>query len=533
MFIGILLILALIFLRSKDDLQKFQQNSYRIKRYSKWLMSKNHSFFKPHEWLYVIGALLFLYANAIYFKVLGLFLIILDYYFFWLIKTATRSKLKLNITARVKRMMFTNILILILLFVGWFYSVDSVKIILGTLIAGLYLGSFLLTMMSNLINMPIETQINNYYYKDAQKIMAKNPNLTVIGITGSYGKTSTKNVLYQILSKDFNVLMTPESFNTKMGLTRTIRTYLKPTHQILIAEMGAKEIGDIKELCDFVHPKMGIITSIGPQHLETFKTLENVISTKGELFKHLLPNGTAFVNIDDEHIMKLPKRDDLKYVHFSTNIEFEKLMPLPDYAIEDVHLSSKGSSFTLAHIPSKKKVRLNTKLLGRHNLANIVSGVAVALELGVAMERLNTLIVDIRPIEHRLSYRRVNDTYTLLDDAFNSNPIGSKMALEVLERFEGHSKIIITPGMIELGSESYALNKKLGEQISKVCDFTILVGRKQTKPIQEGLIENKYPSSKLYIASDLSDALRKLDEIVSKDDVVLIENDLPDTFNEI
>ncbi|GAU75760.1 UDP-N-acetylmuramoyl-tripeptide--D-alanyl-D-alanine ligase [Fusibacter sp. 3D3] len=533
MFIGILLILVLIFLRSKDDLQKFQQNSYRIKRYSKWLMSKHNSFLRPHEWLYVLGAILLLYTNAFYFKILGLLLILLDYYFFWLIKTATKTKLKLNMTARVKRMMFTNGLLLSLLFAIWFYASDSAKTLVSTLIAVLYLGSFLLTMISNLINMPIETQINNYFFADAQKIMAKNPNLTVIGITGSYGKTSTKNVLYQMLSKDFNVLMTPESFNTKMGLTRTIRTYLKPTHQILIAEMGAKEIGDIKELCDFVHPKMGIITSIGPQHLETFKTLENVIATKGELFECLLPNGTAFVNVDDENILKLPKREDLKYVHFSTNTDYKALIPLPDYAIEDVHLSGKGSSFTLVHIPSKKKVRLNTKLLGRHNLANIVSGVAVALELGVSMERLNTLIVDINPIEHRLSYRRVNDTYTLLDDAFNANPIGSKMALEVLDRFEGNSKIIITPGMVELGSASFTLNKQLGEQISRVCDFTILVGKKQTEPIQEGLKENHYPSSKLYIASDLSDAFRKRDEIIAKDDVVLIENDLPDTFNEI
>ncbi len=533
MFIGILLIIILIYLRSIDDLQKFQQNSYRIKRYSKWLHSKNNAFFKPHEWLFVIGAFLIIYPDAFLIKLLGSLLILLDYYFFWLIKTATKTKLKLNITSRVKRLMFTNGLVLALLFFAWLQSSNTINLILAVLIAFLYLGSFLITMLSNIINMPIEAQINQYYYKDAQKIMAKNPNLTVIGITGSYGKTSTKNVLYQMLSKDFNVLMTPESFNTKMGLTRTIRTYLKPTHQILIAEMGAKEVGDIKELCDFVHPTMGIITSIGPQHLETFKTLENVISTKGELFKCLPPGGTAFINLDDENILKLPKRGDLNYIHFTANSTFDHLKVSADYVIEDIHLSGKGSSFTLAHTPSKKKVRLNTKLLGRHNLSNIISGVAVALELGVPMDRLNTLILDIKPVEHRLSYRRVNDTYTLLDDAFNSNPIGSKMALEVLDRFEGQSKIIITPGMIELGSESYHLNKQFGEHISRVCDFVILVGRKQTEPIQDGLSACNYPASQIYVASNLSDALRKLDEIISKDDVVLIENDLPDTFNEI
>ncbi len=132
---------------------------------------------------------------------------------------------------------------------------------------------------------------------DARRIVQSMRNLLVIGITGSYGKTSVKHFLHTVLAQQFNVLMTPESFNTPMGVTRTVRSSLSPTHDIFIAEMGAKQTGDIKELCDLAQPKMGIITSIGPQHLETFKTLENVQATKFELVESLPADGTAFFEL--------------------------------------------------------------------------------------------------------------------------------------------------------------------------------------------------------------------------------------------
>jgi UDP-N-acetylmuramoyl-tripeptide--D-alanyl-D-alanine ligase len=384
-------------------------------------------------------------------------------------------------------------------------------------------------VLANTLNKPIENAINNYYYKDAQKCLAKNPNLIVIGITGSYGKTSTKNVLYTMLSKDFNVLMTPESFNTKMGLTRTIREHLKPTHQILIAEMGAKEVGDIKELCEFVSPKYGVITSIGPQHLDTFKTFENIVSTKGELFRYLQPGGVAFVNTDDVNVSNIKLREDVTAVKYSVN---DNLELSPDYYIEATTIGNTGSSFTLVQRKTGKKIRLNTKLLGKHNLSNVLAGLSIALTLGVSFERLSVMTGDLRPVEHRLSTRRVNDTYTILDDAFNSNPVGSKMALEVLKQFEGNKKIIITPGMVELGDQFYALNKQFGEHIADACDFVILIGKKQTSPIQDGLAEKHYPEKQIFIAGNIMEGFKKLYEIVSFNDVVLIENDLPDTYNE-
>jgi UDP-N-acetylmuramoyl-tripeptide--D-alanyl-D-alanine ligase len=525
-----MLVIIFTWLKTHTDVHRFQLIGYFNGHYLKWVSEDIRRLVKPHETLYVIGILLVFLSGVTWVQLLGLLLIAIDFYFFHLIKTAYPQKKKLVYTPRVKRLLVTDLVLVVLLGLAIGFMPSPLNMV-GALLV--YIFSFLWLILSNIINKPIESAINNYYYNDAKRLLAKNPNMTVIGITGSYGKTSTKNVLYAMLSKDFNVLMTPESFNTKMGLTRTIREGLKPTHQIFIAEMGAKVVGEIRELVEFVHPTMGIITSIGPQHLETFKTFENIVSTKGEMFKYLEPNGTAFVNVSDPNIVSLPKRDDLSYIYFSAQAELpETLKITPDYMIESIAINNSGSSFTLVHTPTGKKVRLGTGLLGRHNLSNVVAGAAMALSLGVPMERLPALTADLKPVEHRLSYRRVNDFYTILDDAFNSNPVGSKMALEVLGQFEGNKKIVITPGMIELGDRHFELNKAFGESIADVCDFVILVGQNQTKPIQDGLTAKHYDENKLYIAKNISDAFAKLSEIIELDDVVLLENDLPDTFNE-
>jgi len=523
-FIILIINFILITCRSQDDLHKFQQNSYRSKRYLKWKFQNKERLFRPHEVFYIFGAALAYFSHMPLLKILGLLLMIVDYYFFWLIKTAYPVKKGLVYTSRIKRMCVTNTLLMVLtLILVDLFSLPAFYISL------VYLISFTYTLLSNIINAPIEKIINALYYRDAQKKLSDNSQLKIIGITGSYGKTSTKNVIATMLSKDFNVLMTPESFNTKMGITRTIREQLKPIHQVFIVEMGAKERGDIKELCDFVHPHMGLITSIGPQHLDTFKTLETIIATKGELFHALPKGGTAFVNADDENIIQLPKKEGVLYRSYTIDGNQNQKI---DYCIEDISVTDTGSSFTLFQLSTGKKVRLSTKLLGRHNLSNILSGIAIALELGISIDRLDVLVKSVEPIDHRLSTRRVNDHYTILDDAYNSNPVSSKMALEVLDSFKGNHKLIITPGMIELADAQYSYNFAFGEAIASICDHVILVGKQQTKAIFEGLISKGYNVSKITVVKSVHEAFTVLNSIVAADDVVLIENDLPDSFNE-
>ena len=524
--LGLCLIIAVTWMRTFSDVHKFQQYGYYTNQYLDAVKKTKGKLVKPYDVLYFLGVLLIFLSDSVWLRFLGLVFLGVHLYFYRLIVRAYPAKKKCVYTPRVKRMLTTSAALLLILSTLAYIAPTWIMAFFGLIV---YPLSFFVLYLANLFNKPIENAINQYYYQDALKILGKNPNLIVIGVTGSYGKTSTKNVLYTMLSKDFNVLMTPESFNTKMGLTRTIREHLKPTHQILIAEMGAKEVGDIKELCEFVHPTYGVITSIGPAHLDTFKSFENIISTKGELFKYLKPGGTAFVNLDDENIRNIVLREDVHAIKYSVSGALELS---PDYYIEATTIGSNGSSFTLVQNKTGKKIRLSTKLLGKHNLANVLAGLSIAISLGVSFDRLGAMTADLKPVTHRLSTRRVNDQYTVLDDAFNSNPIGSKMALEVLKNFEGNKKIIMTPGMIELGDQAYTLNKLFGEAIADACDYVILVGKKQTEPIQDGLNVKSYPSNKVYIASNLNDGFRKINEIVALGDVVLIENDLPDTFNE-
>ena len=206
---------------------------------------------------------------------------------FYNIKTSRelqkRSIKKLVFTSRIKRLYVTGVLLFALLIA--FAVLTKAGFLNRLFISAVLLLSYvtpLLTLALWGIMVPVEKRIAKYYVDDAKKILASIPKLKVIGITGSYGKTTTKFILTRILSEKFNVVCTPQSFNTPMGVVRTVRTMLKPQTEIFVCEMGAKQNGDIKEICDIANPHYGLITSVGPQHLESFKTVDNVFSTKFE-----------------------------------------------------------------------------------------------------------------------------------------------------------------------------------------------------------------------------------------------------------
>lgn len=376
--------------------------------------------------------------------------------------------------------------------------------------------------MANFVLKPIENKINKWFYKDAQRILKQMPELIIIGITGSYGKTSTKHFLHRILSEKYNVLMTPGSFNTTMGVIRTIREYLKPTHQIFIVEMGAKQIGDIKEICDLVKPQYGILTAVGEQHLDTFKTIENVQKTKFELINSLPQNGIAILNADYEYIIN-KKVNNCNTQYYSTqSTQFE-------YNLANIKYNKKGATFNI--LKNETVVgEFETKLLGDYNLSNILASVIIAKELNVELDRISYAIKKLTPVQHRMEIKRNNNGITIIDDAFNSNPIGAKMALNVLKNIEGARKIIITPGMIELADKQDFYNQIFGKQISEVCDYVVLVGKKITQPIYEGIIETGYKTENIYIAQNFKDATQHIGSFIKSGDVILYENDLPDTY---
>jgi len=217
------------------------------------------------------------------------------------------AKKPLVYTARVKRMIVTSLVLFAAMYGVSVYCLTTDRKNLAFLVLGLINAlAPIIILLSNLINKPMEKGINARYTHEAKKMLAACPELETIGITGSYGKTGVKFYLYTILRAWTDTLVTPESYNTPMGIVKTVRGSLKPIHKIFLCEMGAKWVGDIKELCDIVHPKHGIITALGDQHLESFGSSDNIIKTKYELCDSLPENGRLYVNSEPHSRSKRP-----------------------------------------------------------------------------------------------------------------------------------------------------------------------------------------------------------------------------------
>lgn len=406
------------------------------------------------------------------------------------------------------------------------YIFPMILIILILLYFGLYLLRAMMLQLSNEIIGPLEERVNMGFYKEAQRKIKSREDLTVVGVTGSFGKTSTKFILGTILSEKFSVLNTPESYNTPMGLSKVINNNLNENHEIFIAELGARNIGDIKEVAELVSPKIGIITSIGPTHLETFKNIDNIAKTKYELIEELPTDGIAIFNYDNEHIKKVADKTFKEKILYGMD-DIEEL----DLYAKDIEVSEFGSSFTVED-REENSIRCSTKLLGKHNIYNILAGVAVAKSLGMTMEEIKEGISKIEPIAHRLNIINPGTGIIIIDDAFNSNPIGARAALEVLSQFKEGRKIIVTPGMVELGAMEESANRELGENIGKVCDYAILIGVNRTKPIYEGLMEVNYNEDNIFVVNSLEEATGIIQKIAKPKDIILFENDLPDNYSE-
>lgn len=433
------------------------------------------------------------------------------------VKRPQKAKKPLVYTKRVQRMLICEVLITAIVFV---FS-TLYKGLNGALFAAvaLYLLSPVLMIAANFINKPIEKGVNRHFINDAKRILKECPDLTVVGITGSYGKTSMKFYLNTLLKAKYNVLMTPESYNTPMGVVMTIRGSLKATHEIFICEMGAKKVGEIKEICDIVNPKHGIITSIGPQHLETFKTLENVKSTKFELCDALPEDGMLFLNGDDENVIGYNNRKNA--ITYS--------MKNGDYTAFDISVSEKGTSFSVK-APDGDVGNFTTKLIGTHNVLNITGAIAAAHFLGVTMKELKAQVRKLECVPHRLQLLDKGNAL-VIDDAYNSNPSGTKAALDTLSLITGF-KILVTPGMVELGEKQDECNFEFGRNAAKVCDYVILVGKRQTESIKRGLEKENYPEEKTFVADDISEALTKAYFVNTHEQkrIILLENDLPDNY---
>ena len=398
----------------------------------------------------------------------------------------------------------------------------------GALLIGLSSASLMTPLIAagaNLLLWPAEESLRRYYLRDAaRRLRAYGP--TVVAVAGSYGKTSTKEFLGSLLATRWRVLKPPGSYNTPMGLSRVIREQLAPSHELLVAELGDYRPGDIRFLCGLLRPRIGVLTTIGPEHLERFKTLERVVETKAELMEALPPHGIAIVNQDDPLVRALGERAAARGLRV---VRYGQDEPGAQVTARDVQTTSDGLAFRVA-AKGHGEADFRVGVLGRHNVANVLAATAAALELGMSLADVASAAERIGPVEHRLQPVRGEGGVLVIDDAFNSNPRGAAEALDVLAELDGGRRVLVTPGIVELAEREFDENRKLGRKAAAVCDEVILVGQERAAPILAGLWDAGYPRAKTHVVRDLAEATSRLQGLVGPGDIVLFENDLPDTY---
>ncbi|NTU73834.1 UDP-N-acetylmuramoyl-tripeptide--D-alanyl-D-alanine ligase [Candidatus Roizmanbacteria bacterium] len=390
-------------------------------------------------------------------------------------------------------------------------SLGVTGFLLGLIIAT---QAYIFLVISRLILLPWEKYQKNKIKTETENKILKQRGLKVIGITGSYGKTSVKEFLYQILKCKYNVLKTPESFNTPYGIAKVVDLELDDSYDYFICEMGAYRVGEIKEICDMVHPQYGILTGINEQHLSTFKSIQNTISGKFELFKSIPSQGFGIYNRDNALIVNNVGQCSTKLYDYGYSSN--------NYSVTNIHQSHNGSEFDL--ILKGKSYRASTKLFGRSNIQNILAAAAMSHLLGVNPNQIVQMIGTLAYIPHRLQLIRRKDIL-LIDDAYNSNVDGFKEAIHLLKTF-GKNTVFVTPGIVDLGTNSEAIHKELGEYTNGI-DYVILVGKSQmTSGLKKGIPE----ATKIIEIDSIKEVWSCIRNLNITNPIVLLENDLPDNY---
>jgi UDP-N-acetylmuramoyl-tripeptide--D-alanyl-D-alanine ligase len=381
-----------------------------------------------------------------------------------------------------------------------------------------------LLLLSNWLIKPIQRLDNRRFEKRARRHLAAVDPL-VVGITGSYGKTTTKTCVAAVAELRGPAYPTPASFNSFLGVVRAINEGLEKRHRTFIAEMGAYRRGDVAELCELVAPRVGILTAIGPAHLERFGSLDETERAKGELAEALPPDGAFITRADDERCRRAAGRSPAPVRLFA---------PAPhadaDVWAEDVELRDGRTVFRL-RTRDGGDVQVKARLLGEHNVANLVAAAAAGLEMDLPLDAIGRSLAKVAPPPHRLApIVNAGAGVVVIDDAYNSNPEGAAAALSVLASHPAERRLLVTPGMVELGEREEEENRRFGERAAEVCDLVVLVGPEQTLPIRAGLEAAGFDRAALHVVADAGEAQALLARTTRRGDVVLFENDLPDLY---
>ena len=399
---------------------------------------------------------------------------------------------------------------------------------------GLFLLAPLQLILGNLLMQPVEAAFRRRFVNNARRVLAE-VRPTVIGITGSYGKTSTKTYLAHILNGRFRAYPTPKSYNTLMGICLAINNDLAEDHSIdyFIAEMGAYVPGEIAEICDLTHPRIAIVIEVGPQHLERFGSLENVAIAKYEIIKALPPDGLGVFNWDNPHVRQMFERGyPDNCIAVSKEIDPDNMPENgPRFIASNITEALTQTTFAVTDTQTGESAEFVTMLLGLHNVTNLLLATAVTVHEGMSLKDVARRVRDLQPAEARLVRQTTAAGITIINDAYSANPVGAEQSLRVLGMHTTGKRLLITPGMIELGALMERENHRLGEIAAQYATDVILVGLQQTKPVQQGLLDAGFPADHLRVVDTLAESVKWYQTNLAAGDTVLFLNDLPDTYS--
>ncbi len=401
---------------------------------------------------------------------------------------------------------------------------------IGTIFFNIFVGMFvvffvlvqpyILIILSLYILKPYEIWNRARTIRTTRQKIRSFKKVRVIGIAGSYGKTSVKDILYHLLSAKYKVLKTPLSYNTIFGIAQVVDLELDDSYDFFICEMGEFQLGDIVEMCEMVLPSYGIITGINDQHLERFKKIENTVSTVFELFDYLKSNNQkTVVNFANDYIKNEVGKREVANQVTSYGISGS------DASALHVSFTDGGTVFELDIKNSEQNI--TTPLLGNAQVNNILGASLVAYELGVPLETIAEKLKTVPSVPHRFEQTLLANGYLLVDNSYSSNSNSFREALLILKGLKRKNKILITPGLVELGEKSNSIHLELG-RLTADCTKVVLVGNSERT---RALAEGAGPEKVVYL-----DEIKNLWGTISQfnfdpmDTVALLENDLPDNY---
>lgn len=499
-----------LFFANENILQK---QYYDIRRFLK--AKKQFFTFSPVKFISFL--LVLLSCIALQYNWLKIFFTILHLIALFLLYRIKFKKeiIPFHFTKRVKRALFCYTLVYggyTFLVFALSFSNQWIPFIYFFSFPFFFIGSYFLSLL-------LEKYVLYHFQKKAKEKLKKMTHLKVIAISGSYGKTSLKHYLKQLLEGKYKVLASQKSYNTMQGLLKTINEDLQPFHEVLILEMGVDKPNGMKKFLRFFPIDIAILTCVGKQHLSTFKTFENIKKEKLRLLQHLHQNQVAILNIDDETIQKCQAQLDCQTITISS-------LKNADVYAENIKVRFNSTHFEL--VLSNQRYSVKTSVLGRHHVNNILLAIATAQYLKVNEEQILKRLRLLKNVEHRMEIKK-DHLWDIIDDAYNSNYKGFLEALNVLKK-SPNKKVLITPGLIELNAENANIQQNLAKYIKSAAQL-VLITNENGNIIEESLLNINYNPQNILKFSNYLEAMQYLkNNFFDQKLTILIENDLPDIY---